>query len=126
MATEVTKQGPTKAKSERETFDESKLATLKDRLAKAPPAHHRMSKSEVIRRLQPTLRELRETKRYTVEQLVELLAKEGLSVKVSTLQSALKRRKGAGKVSKAKKYPGEAELKPATQAKKTTSVDPRG
>jgi len=80
----------------RETFSNEQVSAMSMALQKAPKATGKLSKGEVLRELAPTLKELRETKGYTLEGLVELLATQGLSVKISTIQGALKR-KGSGK-----------------------------
>lgn len=79
----------------RETFDMDKVNEIQTALKAAPASTSRFSKADVLRHLAPTLKELREDKGYTLEALVELLKTKGLDVKVSTLQSALKK-KGTG------------------------------
>jgi hypothetical protein len=76
----------------RETFNMDFVTDLKAQLETAPKSTSKLSKADVLRQLIPNLRELRETKDYTLEALVELLGQKGLNVKVSTLQGALKRK----------------------------------
>lgn len=96
----------------RETFNVDQVTTMNEALQKAPPSKGKLSKGEVLRQLAPTLRELREKKKYTLEGLVTLLATQGLNVKVSTLQGALKR-KGTGK-GKAAAVPPPPAVPPVT------------
>lgn len=78
----------------RTTFNMDQVTEMRTALEAAPKSTSKLSKADVIRQLAPTLRQLRDEKDYTLEALVELLKAKGLEVKVSTLQSALKR-KGA-------------------------------
>ena len=77
---------------ERQIFDDDFVTKLKGELTSAPPARKKLTKADVLRSLAPTFRKLRDEKGYTLETLVILLNAKGLDVKVSTLQSALKRR----------------------------------
>lgn len=89
---------------ERQTFDMTDLARIGKELEAAPPAPARFSKQQLLRELEPTLEKLRDEKGYTLEALVALLKDRGLDVKVSTLQSAFKR-KGKKKAKAAQPAP---------------------
>jgi hypothetical protein len=81
----------------RETFTKDKVTAMNMALQDAPKTNGKLSKGDVLRELAPTLKMLREERGYTLEALVELLAKQGLNVKVSTIQGALKKKGGGTK-----------------------------
>jgi transposase len=75
----------------RQTFNMTQVTDLQAALKAVPPSTRKLSRTEVLRQLAPTIKELRE-KGYTAEAIVELLKTKGFDMKLSTFRGVLKRR----------------------------------